>query len=104
KSVRRGDLAEAALSASLPRAAERLSPRKHPDAAKARQRYVLGTMADHGFIDRKTAERIAGQPIRLARETAAARGVAAEEVDVVARFLADKMGESAAFEAGTTVA
>jgi penicillin-binding protein 1A len=103
KSVKEVDLAEAALLAGLPQSPERLSPRKHPDAAKARQRYVLGQMADHGFIDRKTAEKVAAQPIRLARETAAARGLAAEEVDVVARFLVDKLGENAAFEAGTTV-
>jgi len=104
KSVKDIDLAEATLLAGLPQSPERLSPRKHPDAAKARQRYVLGQMADHGFIDRKTAERIAAQPIRLARETAAARGLAAEEVDVVTHVLADKLGENAAFEAGTTVA
>ena len=68
------DLAEAALLAGLPQSPERLSPRKHPDAAKTRQRYVLGQMADHGYIERKTAERIAAEPIRLAREPAAARG------------------------------
>jgi hypothetical protein len=68
--VRDVDLAEAALLAGLPQSPERLSPRKHPDAAKARQRYVLGQMADHGFIARKEAERVAAQPIRLARETA----------------------------------
>src|SRR5262245_44724782 len=104
KSVKDVDLAEAALLAGLPQSPERLSPRKHPEAAKTRQRYVLGQMADHGFIDRKDAERVAAQPIRLARETGAARGVAAEEVDVVSHFLSDKMGESTAFEVGTTVA
>jgi penicillin-binding protein 1A len=103
KSVQEIDLAEAALLAGLPQSPERLSPRKHPDAAKARQRYVLGQMADHGFIERKEAERIAAQPIRLARETGAARGLAAEEVDVVAHALSEKLGESAAFEVGTTV-
>src|SRR5262245_34118436 len=103
KSVKDVDLAEAALLAGLPQSPERLSPRKHPEAAKTRQRYVLGQMADHGFIARKEAERVAAQPIRLARETAAARGLAAEEVDVVARFLSDKMGENAAFEVGNTV-
>ena len=104
KSVKEIDLAEAALLAGLPQSPERLSPRKHPDAAKARQRYVLGQMAENGYIDRKTAERIAAQPIRLARETAAARGLAAEEVDIVGHVLADKLGENAAFAAGTTVA
>ena len=53
KSVRELDLAEAALLAGLPQSPERLSPRKHPDAAKTRQRYVLGQMAEHGYIDRK---------------------------------------------------
>jgi penicillin-binding protein 1A len=104
KSIKEVDLAEAALLAGLPQSPERLSPRKHPDAAKARQRYVLGQMADHGYIERKEAERIAAQPIRLARETGAARGLAAEEVDVVSHFLQDKLGESTAFEVGTTVA
>jgi penicillin-binding protein 1A len=52
----RSDLAEASLLAGLPQSPERLSPRKHPDAAKARQRYVLGQMADNGYIDRKTAD------------------------------------------------
>jgi penicillin-binding protein 1A len=68
KSVRDIDLAEAALLAGLPQSPERLSPRKHPEAAKTRQRYVLGQMAEHGFIDRATADRVAAQPIRLARE------------------------------------
>jgi len=103
KSVRELDLAEAALLAGLPQSPERLSPRKHPDAAKTRQRYVLGQMAEHGYIDRKLAERVAAEPIRLARESASARGVAAEAVDVVGRFLSDQMGEEAAYGAGTTV-
>ena len=68
KSVREIDLAEAALLAGLPQSPERLSPRKHPDAAKARQRYVLGQMAEHGFIERKEADRWRREPIRLARE------------------------------------
>ena len=51
KSVRDINLAEAALLAGLPQSPERLSPRKHPDAAKTRQRYVLGQMAAHGYIE-----------------------------------------------------
>ena len=53
KSVRDVNLAEAALLAGLPQSPERLSPRKHPDAAKTRQRYVLGQMAERGYIDRR---------------------------------------------------
>ncbi len=103
KSVRDIDLAEAALLAGLPQSPERLSPRKHPDAAKTRQRYVLGQMAEHGYIDRATADRVAAQPIRLVREPASARGVAAEAVDIVAGVLSDKLGEHDALERGLTV-
>ena len=103
KSVRDIGLAEAALLAGLPQSPERLSPRKHPDAAKTRQRYVLGQMAEHGFIDRATAERVAAEPIRLVREPASARGMAAEAVDAVSAFLAERLGDKAVLEAGTTV-
>jgi penicillin-binding protein 1A len=104
KSVREIGLAEAAVLAGLPQSPERLSPRKHPDAAKTRQRYVLGQMAERGYIDRKVADKLAAEPIRLAREPSSARGTAAEAVDATARFLVDKVGERAAFESGTTVA
>jgi penicillin-binding protein 1A len=103
KSVRDVTLAEAALLAGLPQSPERLSPRKHPDAAKTRQRYVLGQMAEHGFIDRKIADKVAADPIRLAREPAAARGIAVEIVDGVGRFLSEHVGERAAYEGGLTV-
>ena len=94
KSVRDINLAEAALLAGLPQSPERLSPRKHPDAAKTRQRYVLGQMAAHGYIEQAAADRVAAEPIRLAREPAAARGTAAEAVDVVGGVLAGADGRA----------
>ena len=100
KSVRDVNLAEAALLAGLPQSPERLSPRKHPDAAKTRQRYVLGQMAERGFIDRATADKVAAEPIRLAREPLAARGMATEVVDSVGRYLNDHGDVS---ESGITV-
>jgi penicillin-binding protein 1A len=103
KSVRDVDIAEAALLAGLPQSPERLSPRKHPDAAKTRQRYVLGQMAEHGFIDRATADKLAAQPIRLIPEPASSRGMAAEAVDLAAATLAERLGDKAAVESGTTV-
>jgi len=92
KSVRDIDTAEAALLAGLPQSPERLSPRKHPEAAKTRQRYVLGRMIENGYLDRATGEKLAAEPIRLARETGPARGLASEAVDSVARFLAERGG------------
>ena len=104
KSVRDIALPEAALLAGLPQSPERLSPRKHPDAAKTRQRYVLGQMTARGMIDQKTAEKVAAQPIQLIPEPRSARGTAAEAVDMVADLLVARLGDKAAFEAGTTVA
>ncbi|HVY38941.1 MAG TPA: transglycosylase domain-containing protein, partial [Polyangia bacterium] len=103
KSVRDIDLAEAALLAGLPQSPERLSPRKHPDAAKTRQRYVLGQMAERGYIQRAVADKVAAEPIRLVREPASARGIAAEAIDIVGGVLSDKLGEQAALDRGLTV-
>lgn len=44
KDVSRLTLGEASLIAGLPQAPERLSPVKHPTAARARQQYVLGQL------------------------------------------------------------
>jgi len=103
KSVRDINVAEAALLAGLPQSPERLSPRKHPEAAKTRQRYVLGRMAETGIIAPAMAAKLAAEPIRLARETGASRGMAGEAVDGVGRFLSERYGERTAYEIGTTV-
>ncbi len=101
KSVRDVNLSEAALLAGLPQSPERLSPRKHPDAAKTRQRYVLGQMAERGYITRAVADKTAAEPIRLAKEPLSARGTAIEAVDDVARVLAERNVDVA--ESGITV-
>src|SRR6185369_1073692 len=98
KSVRDINVAEAALLAGLPQSPERLSPRKHPEAAKTRQRYVLGRMAENGFLDAATAAKLAAEPIRLARESAGARGIAAEAMETVNRYLGERYGERDAYE------
>jgi penicillin-binding protein 1A len=103
KSVREINTAEAALLAGLPQSPERLSPRKHPEAAKTRQRYVLGQMAQHGFIDRATAEKLAAEPIRLSRESGPARGIASEAVDTVARFLSARASERGSSDVGVVI-
>jgi penicillin-binding protein 1A len=96
KSVRDTNLAEDALLAGLPQSPERLSPRKHPDAAKNRQRYVLGQMSARGYIDRATAERLAAEPIRLSKEISGTSRQAPEALDLVNRFLAERASSLAA--------
>ncbi len=55
KHASRLTLAEAALLAGLPQAPSRYSPRRHPEAARARQRYVLNRMAEDGIISPQEA-------------------------------------------------
>lgn len=98
KSVRDINTAEAALLAGLPQGPERLSPRRHPDAAKNRQRYVLGQMAEHGYITRQEAEKLAAEPIRLSREVGPTVA-APEAMDYVGHVLAED-GRAKAAENG----
>lgn len=67
KSVTEVDAAEAALLAGLPQSPERLSPLKHPDAAKTRQRYVLTRMAELRFLELEQAAELARQPIKIVK-------------------------------------
>jgi penicillin-binding protein 1A len=103
KSVRDVDIAEAALLAGLPQSPERLSPRKHPEAAKNRQRYVLGQLAERGYLDRALAERLGAQPIRIARDTAPSPELAAEAVDSVYRVLAEQFPGTPAAQLGLVI-
>jgi penicillin-binding protein 1C len=58
-------VAEAAFLAGIPQAPSRLDPFKHLDAAKARQRWVLGRMHLNGFLDDATYARALVEPVRL---------------------------------------
>ena len=49
-------LAEAALLAGLPQSPTNYSPFSHPEMAAERQQYVLGLMADAGFVSRAEAD------------------------------------------------
>ncbi|HYQ80862.1 MAG TPA: PBP1A family penicillin-binding protein [Anaeromyxobacteraceae bacterium] len=67
KSVRDLSVGEAAMLAGLVQSPERLSPAKHPDAAKARQRYVLRRMVEVGFLDPRVVEVEAARPVQVVR-------------------------------------
>ncbi|MBI5477809.1 MAG: transglycosylase domain-containing protein, partial [Deltaproteobacteria bacterium] len=94
---------EAALLAGLPQSPERLSPLKHPDAAKERQRYVLEQMARRGYLEVAEAERLAREPIRVVRDAGPYLGVAPEAVDHVREVLVARYGEARLAEAGLAV-
>ncbi len=67
KGVRDLSVGEAAMLAGLVQSPERLSPAKHPDAAKARQKYVLRRMVEVGFLDARVAEAEAARPVSVMR-------------------------------------
>jgi penicillin-binding protein 1C len=58
-------VAEAAFLAGIPQAPSRLDPFKHFDAARARQRWVLGRMHLNGFLDDAAYARALVEPLRL---------------------------------------
>ncbi|HEY5285341.1 MAG TPA: transglycosylase domain-containing protein, partial [Polyangia bacterium] len=92
KSIADVDVGEAALLAGLVQSPERLSPYKHPDAAKKRQVYVLGQMAKLEFIYEDVAQRLAAAPITVIPERSAPPSVAPEAVDSVRKLLEAKFG------------
>ena len=60
-------LAEVALLAGLPQAPSKYSPNKAPEAAAARQRYVLNRMVADGCISAELAEEAYQTPISISR-------------------------------------
>jgi penicillin-binding protein 1A len=92
KSIADVDAGEAALLAGLVQSPERLSPYKHPDAAKKRQIYVLGQMAKLEFIYEEVAKKIAAAPIAVIPEGSAIPSVAPEAIDSVRKLLEAKYG------------
>lgn len=66
KKARDLELAEAALLAGLIQSPGRLSPIRHPDRAKQRQRYVLGQMLANGWIAQMDYDAVIDAEIALA--------------------------------------
>ena len=89
KSVKDLSVGEAALIAGLVQSPERLSPYKHPEAARARQRYVLRRMVEEGFLSQGVAEAEAAKPLRLRRPS---EPYGAWYADAVRRYLDDRYG------------
>ena len=95
------DVGEAALLAGLPQSPERLSPLKHPQAAKERQTYVLGQMVRRGHLPEAEAKKWIEAPIRVVKEADPYREVAPEVVEVVREELKKKHGDDVLRAGGT---
>ena len=101
KPVARLTLGEAATLAGLVQSPERLSPVKHPAAAKERQRYVLRRMAEEGFITRAQADAEAARPVPVAPPARAPVG--ASYGDAIRRLLDARYGAELVETGGLTV-
>jgi penicillin-binding protein 1A len=107
KKARSLELAESALLAGLVAAPERFSPRKSPERALDRKRYVLGQMLGKGFITRELHDQVRDAPLRLSPAAEAESELSPEAVDAAKRTLEVAAGPAAGrggFEVTTTIA
>ena len=102
KSISDVNPGEAALLASLPKGPEEISPLKHPERAKARQRYVLDQMLRYAHVTKAEYDRYYNAPIAVVKQPASA-GAAPEFVDEARKALLAKFGEKRLPYLGTTV-
>jgi penicillin-binding protein 1A len=90
KSVRDVTVGEAAVLAGLVQSPMRLSPAKHPEAAKERQKYVLRRMVESGLLPPALAEVEAARPIAVVARPDDPPG--AWYADAVRRYLDERYG------------
>jgi len=97
------DLNEAATLAGLVQSPERLSPRKHPEAALERRNYVLRQMRDAGFITEDVYRETLEAPIEVRDAERPTIGAARHFVEKVRRDLIDEYGKDYVYTAGLEV-
>ena len=97
-------ISEAAQLAGLPKAPSRYSPRRNPEQAEKRRRYVLDRMLAEGYIDDETYETAREErpePSDLPWELAYAD--AAYFTEEVRRYLFDALGGQTVLEGGLRI-
>jgi penicillin-binding protein 1A len=87
-------IAQAALLAGLPKAPSRYDPRRHPDAARARQRYVLDRMLTVGFITPEQYRSARTEPIVIAPPKPGSSDVAPWYAEQVRGLLEQEYGSA----------
>ncbi|MCR4666602.1 MAG: PBP1A family penicillin-binding protein [Desulfovibrio sp.] len=111
-------LAESAVIAGLPKAPSSYNPFRHPEAAKTRQRYVLGRMRDLRWISENEYQKAISEPLVYWSMPERQDGAASWYLEEVRRMLIEfftednlralgvdtrKYGEDYVYEAGLTV-
>jgi penicillin-binding protein 1A len=104
KSVHELTIAEVAYLAALPKEPSALNPFRNHDRAVDRRNYVIGRMAEDGYITQDQAQKARAEPLavnpRVLTPDSIAAGFFAEEVR---RELLDRYGEQKLYEGGLSV-
>jgi penicillin-binding protein 1A len=104
KSLDELDVSEVAFLASLPKSPSHYDPRFHHDAAVDRRNWVIGQMADNGYITDAQAQAARAEP--LITQTRALGSQAADVdyyVEEVRRLLYKQYGDKALYDGGLQV-
>jgi penicillin-binding protein 1A len=94
---------EAAMIAAIIQAPERLSPFVDPKRTMQRRNYVIGRMAEEGFLTREQAREAAEHPLVLQGQPTPERSIAPYFVEDIRKALEQDYGAKALYEAGLTV-
>jgi penicillin-binding protein 1A len=104
KSLDQLDVAEAAFLASLPKGPSNYNPRYHPQAALERRNWVIGQMADNGYITQEQAREAIAEPLNAQERPLGSQAVDSDYfVEEVRRQLYDQYGQAALYDGGLQV-
>ncbi len=94
---------EAAYLAALPKGPNNYNPQKRYDAAVARRNWVIGRMAEDGYISEEQAEAAKQKPLETVERKFGYLEDGEYFSDEVRRLLSKSLGEDAVFEGGLMV-
>ncbi len=89
---------EVALLAAMPKAPAYYDPRHRPEEAKTRRDYVLGRMAEDGYINSAEVQRALATPLNFLASRAPATPATPFYSEEVRRWLLQKYGEDALYK------
>ncbi|MGH6871208.1 MAG: penicillin-binding protein 1A [Rhizomicrobium sp.] len=104
KSLDQLDIAECAFLAALPKAPSNYDPRYNKRAALDRRNWVIGQMADNGYITREQEKAAIAEPLVTQMRPLGSQAEDADYfVEEVRRLLYDKYGQNALYDGGLQV-
>ena len=104
KSLDQLDISEAAFLAALPKGPSNYNPRFHPQAALERRNWVIGQMADNGYITQDQARAAMAKPLEAQQRPLGSQAVDSDYfVEEVRRQLYSEYGQNALYDGGLQV-